>query len=75
MCFGAGIHEDPKSKKIFSLEKIKKIMNVNYYGAVNSINSTYEYFKIKSGQIAFIGSVAGYRGLPNAVPIVLRSQP
>ena len=65
--FGAGIHEDPKSKKTFSLEKIKKIMNVNYYGAMNSINSTYEYFKNKkSGQIAFIGSVAGYRGLPNA---------
>ena len=42
--FGAGIHEDPKSKKIFSLEKIKKIMNVNFYGVINSINSTYEYF-------------------------------
>tara|TARA_Y100000591_G_scaffold331423_1_gene365314 strand:+ start:505 stop:1269 length:765 start_codon:yes stop_codon:yes gene_type:complete len=65
--FGAGIHDDPKSKKIFNLQKIKKIINVNYFGAMNSINSTYEYFKNKkSGQIALIGSVAGYRGLPNA---------
>ena len=64
--FGAGIHEDPKSKKIFSLEKIKKIMNVNFYGVINSINSTYEYFKNKkSGQLSFIASVAGYRGLPD----------
>tara|TARA_Y100001970_G_scaffold179269_1_gene218174 strand:+ start:146 stop:910 length:765 start_codon:yes stop_codon:yes gene_type:complete len=65
--FGAGIHDDPKSKKIFNLQKIKKIINVNYFGAMNSINSSYEYFKNKkSGQIALIGSVAGYRGLPNA---------
>jgi len=65
--FGAGIHENPKEKKIFNIDKIKKIMNVNYYGAMNSMNPTYEYFKNKkSGQISFIASVAGYRGLPDA---------
>ena len=41
-------------------------MNVNFYGVINSINSTYEYFKNKkSGQLSFIASVAGYRGLPD----------
>jgi len=62
--FGTGIH-DPKSEKIFNLEKIKKIMEVNFFGTMNSINSIYDYYKEKkSGQISIISSVAGYRGLP-----------
>ena len=62
--FGTGIH-DPKSEKKFNLEKIKKIMEVNFFGTMNSINSIYDYYKEKkSGQISIISSVAGYRGLP-----------
>jgi len=62
--FGTGIH-DPKSEKRFNLEKIKKIMEVNFFGTMNSINSIYDYYKEKkSGQISIISSVAGYRGLP-----------
>jgi len=58
---------DPKSEKKFNLEKIREIMEVNYFGTMNSINSIYEYFsKKKSGQISIISSVAGYRGLPAA---------
>ena len=64
--FGTGIH-DPESEKEFSLEKIRKIMEVNYFGTMNSINSVYGYYNNKkSGQISIISSVAGYRGLPAA---------
>tara|TARA_B110000438_G_scaffold204373_1_gene196068 strand:- start:99 stop:860 length:762 start_codon:yes stop_codon:yes gene_type:complete len=64
--FGTGIH-DPKSEKIFNLEKIRKIMEVNYFGTINSINSVYDYYTDKkNGQISIISSVAGYRGLPAA---------
>ena len=64
--FGTGIH-DPKSEKKFNLEKIKKIMEVNFFGTMNSINSIYDYYtEKKNGQISIISSVAGYRGLPAA---------
>ena len=64
--FGTGMH-DPKSEKKFNLEKIRKIMEVNYFGTMNSINSIYNYFsEKKNGQISIISSVAGYRGLPAA---------
>jgi len=64
--FGAGI-DKPKSKKIFDLENIREIMEVNFFGVMNSVNSIYEFYsKKKSGQISIISSVAGYRGLPAA---------
>ena len=64
--FGTGIH-DPQSEKKFNLEKIKKIMEVNFFGTMNSINSVYDYFGQREvGQISIISSVAGYRGLPAA---------
>ena len=64
--FGTGMH-DPKSEKKFNLEKIREIMEVNYFGTMNSINSIYDYFsEKKSGQISIVSSVAGYRGLPAA---------
>ena len=64
--FSTGIH-DPESEKEFSLEKIRKIMEVNYFGTMNSINSVYSYYNDKkSGQISLVSSVAGYRGLPAA---------
>ena len=64
--FGTGMH-DPNSEKKFNLKKIREIMEVNYFGTMNCINSIYEYFSLKrSGQISIISSVAGYRGLPAA---------
>ena len=64
--FGTGIH-DPKSEKKFNLGKIREIMEVNYFGTMNSINAVYEYYNNKKGgQISIISSVAGYRGLPAA---------
>ena len=64
--FGTGMH-DPKSEKKFNLDKIREIMEVNYFGTMNTINSIYDYFsEKKNGQISIISSVAGYRGLPAA---------
>ena len=64
--FSTGMH-DPSSEKDFNLDKIKTIMETNFFGTINSINSVYEYFKNKkSGQISIVSSVAGYRGLPAA---------
>ncbi len=44
--FGTGMH-DPKSEKKFNLDKIREIMEVNYFGTMNSINSIYDYFSTK----------------------------
>ena len=64
--FGTGMH-DPKSEKKFNLDKIREIMEVNYFGTMNSINSIYDYFsEKKNGHISIVSSVAGYRGLPAA---------
>ena len=64
--FCTGIH-DPKSEKELNLDKIRKIMEVNFFGTINSINAVYNYYKEKkSGQISIMSSVAGYRGLPAA---------
>jgi len=62
--FCTGIH-DPESEKSLNLEKVRKIMEVNFFGIINSINAVYSYYKEKkSGQISIVSSVAGYRGLP-----------
>ena len=60
--FCTGIH-DPKSEKKLNLDKVRKIMEVNFFGTVNSINAVYDYYKDKkSGQISIVSSVAGYSG-------------
>jgi short-subunit dehydrogenase len=62
--FGSGVNYTMKNEK-FDPKKIKKIMEVNYFGVINLTNAVYNYFKKKkSGQISFIASVAGYKGLP-----------
>ena len=64
--FSTGIH-DPESEKKLNLNSIRKIMEVNFFGTINSINAVYDYYKEKKdGQISIVSSVAGYRGLPDA---------
>ena len=62
--FSTGMH-DPKSEKSLDLNKVRQIMEVNFFGTINSVNAVYKYYKErKSGQISIVSSVAGYRGLP-----------
>ena len=64
--FCTGIH-DPKSEKTLNLEKVRKIMEVNFFGTVNSIKAVEQYYRErKNGIITIVSSIAGYRGLPNS---------
>ena len=64
--FCTGIH-DPESEKKLSGEKIREIMETNFFGTLNCIMAVGAYFREKkSGHISIVSSVAGYRGLPAA---------
>jgi len=64
--FCAGIH-DPDAEKKLSTEKIREIMETNFFGVLNCIMAVNSYFREKkSGHISIVSSVAGYRGLPNS---------
>ena len=64
--FCTGIH-DPDAEKIFDSEKIREIMETNFFGTLNCIMAVNDYFREKkSGHISIVSSVAGYRGLPAA---------
>ena len=64
--FCAGIH-DPESEKKISEEKIREIMEVNFFGTLNCIMAVNNYFRErKNGHISIVSSVAAYRGLPAA---------
>ena len=64
--FCTGIH-DPESEKKLSNEKIREIMETNFFGTVNCIMAVNTYFREKkNGHISIVSSVAGYRGLPAA---------
>jgi short-subunit dehydrogenase len=63
-CSGA---YDPKLEKEINKEQIRKIMNINFFGVLNCIKATEDYFKKnKEGHISIVSSVAAYRGLPNS---------
>ena len=64
--FATGIH-DPEAEKKLSSEKIREIMETNFFGTLNCIMAVNSFFREKkSGHIAIVSSVAGYRGLPAA---------
>ena len=64
--FATGIH-DPEAEKKLSSEKIRKIMETNFFGTLNCIMAVNSFFREKKdGHIAIVSSVAGYRGLPAA---------
>lgn len=54
---------EPGAVKDTSLDSFRNIMEINYFGAVTCVLALLEK-KVK--HIAVVGSVAGYRGLPNA---------
>ena len=64
--FCTGIH-DPESEKKLNTEKIREIMETNFFGTLNCVMAVSEYYRErKSGHISIVSSVAGYRGLPAA---------
>ena len=64
--FCTGIH-DPDAEKELSSEKIREIMETNFFGTLNCITAVNNYFREKkNGHISIVSSVAGYRGLPAA---------
>jgi len=64
--FCTGIH-DPEAEKKLSSEKIREIMETNFFGTLNCIMAVNSYFREKKkGHISIVSSVAGYRGLPAA---------
>ena len=64
--FCTGIH-DPESEKKLSGEKIREIMETNFFGTLNCIIAVNSYFRErKNGHISIVSSVAAYRGLPAA---------
>ena len=64
--FCTGIH-DPDAEKELSSEKIREIMETNFFGTLNCIMAVNSYFREReNGHIAVVSSVAAYRGLPAA---------
>ena len=64
--FCTGIH-DPEAERKLSSEKIREIMETNFFGTLNCIMAVNNFFREKkSGHISIVSSVAGYRGLPAA---------
>lgn len=62
----AGVYA-PMNVKDFSASTIKDHIDTNYLGNVNCLEPLLTKMRArKSGEIAVVASVAGYRGLPNA---------
>lgn len=65
--FNAGAW-DPMMSDKFSAERIQRAMAVNYQGVVNGLDAVLPAMRNrKMGHVAFVASVAGYRGLPNGL--------
>ena len=67
ICFFSTGTWNPKKEKEIDVNQIEDVFKVNFFVTLNSIKAVEEYFKNKkSGVIAIVSSIAGYRGLPNS---------
>ncbi len=67
ICFFSTGTWNPKKEKDIDVDQIEEVFKVNFFGTLNSIKASEEYFKNKkSGIITIVSSIAGYRGLPNS---------
>lgn len=66
MVLNAGTH-NPDGAKGFSAQSCRRLLDVNLQGTINCLDFALRHCLAKrSGQIAVMASVAGYRGLPSA---------
>ena len=64
--FSSGTYE-PKDEQNIDPDKIKNVININFFGVIDCVKAVEKYFKDKkSGHISIVSSIAGYRGLPNS---------
>lgn len=67
LIYNAGSYE-PMSTTKFDLPAIEAMVDVNFRGALRALKNTIPCFlAANTGHIALVGSIAGYRGLPNAL--------
>jgi short-subunit dehydrogenase len=65
--YNAGAY-DPMGAAEFDLERTRRMMDVNFTGALHVLQHVIPAFvAARSGHIALVGSVAGYSGLPKAI--------
>jgi short-subunit dehydrogenase len=62
--YNAGFYE-PMNCKDFDLSKVEQTIDINLNGAIRLLHIILPIWQ--GGTIALVGSVAGYRGLPNAM--------
>ena len=64
--FSSGTY-DPKDESKINSDKIRNVINVNFFGVIDCVKVVEDHFKNKkSGHISIVSSIAGYRGLPNS---------
>lgn len=67
MIYNAGTYE-PMSARQFQLGDVEKMVAINFSGVLKVLSHLLPHFMAKNaGHIALVGSVAGYRGLPDAM--------
>jgi NAD(P)-dependent dehydrogenase (short-subunit alcohol dehydrogenase family) len=64
LIYNAGFYE-PMNARNFDLDKVEQTIDVNLVGAIRALHVVLP--EMDCGTIALVGSVAGYRGLPNAI--------
>ena len=67
LIYNSGSYE-PMSAVDFEIESIKKILDVNLYGAFTVLSKVVPSFvHQRKGHVVLVGSLAGYIGLPNSM--------